>query len=72
MSKSYNYQAASLEEVAFKFNSITNQAYSHLTTYYENKGDSEMVRKLQQARMLSRIRKMGAEYFALYGVEASL
>lgn len=68
MSKTYDYQKATLEEVAQKFNDITNQAYSHLTTYYEKKGDLQMVTKLQQARMLARIRKMVKEYEALYGV----
>lgn len=69
MSKSYNYQVASVKDIAERFQDITNQAYSHLRTYYETKGDSSMVAKLEQARHLSKIIKLTKEYDALYGAQ---
>jgi hypothetical protein len=66
MAKQMNYQIATLEDVALHFQTISNQAYCHLLRYYQQ--NSTMLRKLQQARMLSRIQKLQAEYDALYGV----
>jgi hypothetical protein len=67
MSRSYNYQMATVKDIAERFQDISNQAYSHLRTYYEAKGDSSMVLKLEQARRLSKIIKLTKEYDTLYG-----
>lgn len=69
MSKSYNYQVASVKDIAERFQVITNQAYSHLRTYYETKGDFSMVSKLEQARHLSKILKLTKEYDEMYGAK---
>jgi len=69
MSESYNYQTANVKDIAERFQDITNQAYSHLRTYYETKGDVSMVSKLEQARMLSRVLKLTREYDAMYGAQ---
>ncbi len=70
MTNQINYQVASLEEIAARFEAISNQAYCHVFRYYTDKQDTTMLSKLQQARALSRIRKLQAEYLEKYGVAA--
>lgn len=55
-----------MKEVAEKFCTISNQAYSHLSKYYRLKGDHAMVAKLEQARALSKVFKAVDEYNEAY------
>jgi hypothetical protein len=66
MSKTYNYQTATVQEVAERFRTISNQAYSKLLAYYSE--DNTMSWKLQQARHLSKIICLQSSYDEIYGV----
>jgi phage terminase large subunit len=69
MARSFDYRASTIDEIATHLNTVQNQAFSKLIAYYTEKGDSEMLAKLQQARHLSKIVKLQQEYNAKYGAE---
>lgn len=68
MSRDFDYQSASVQEIAVRLHDVQNQAYSRLLAYYTNSNRSEMVSKLVQARLLSKILKLQKQYAEEYGV----
>jgi hypothetical protein len=69
MSRSFDYRAASLVACANHLNTVQNQAFTKLITYYTTKGDEAMLAKLIQARHLAKVLKITADYDVLYGAE---
>lgn len=67
MSRSFDYQSATVGAIATRLLSVQNQAYYRLVAYYTNKTSANMVAKLEQARKLSTILRLQAEYDTLYG-----
>lgn len=67
MSRSFDYQSACVESIAVRLNTVQDQSYFRLTSYYAKKGDVAMLQKLQQARKLSKILKLQSEYVQEYG-----
>jgi hypothetical protein len=68
MSRSFDYQSASVDAIAVRFNTVQDQSYHKLITYYTKKEDSAMVAKLVQSKKLSKIFKLMKEYAEEYGV----
>jgi hypothetical protein len=68
MSRSFDYQSASVDAIAVRLNTVQDQAYYRLVTYYTKKNNSAMLEKLAQAKKLSKIFKLQAEYIEEYGV----
>jgi hypothetical protein len=67
MSRSFDYQSATVDAIAVRLLSVQNQAYYRLVTYYTNKQSIGMVVKLEQARKLSTILRLQSEYDDMYG-----
>jgi hypothetical protein len=68
MSRSFDYQSATPEQIAVRLNSVQKQAYFRLITYYTKKNNLAMVAKLQQARKLAKILELQHDYAKEYGV----
>jgi hypothetical protein len=66
MSRSFDYQSASVDAIAVRLNTVQEQAYYRLVTYYNKKNDESMLAKLAQAKKLSKIFKLQAEYAREY------
>ncbi len=66
MSRSYNYQVASVEDIAVRLHTIQRQSFNKLIAYYTIKGDVVMLAKLRQASDLSTILKLKAKYNETY------
>lgn len=66
MSRTFNYQSATVEEIAEHLLTVQNQAYSRTLNYYKIKEDVLMVCKLEQAKILSKINKLKKEYSTNY------
>jgi hypothetical protein len=67
MSRNFDYQSASVDAIAVRLNTVQDQSYRRLVAYYTKKGDATMLAKLAQARKLSKILKLQAEYAQEYG-----
>lgn len=67
MSRSFDYQTASIDAIAVRLNTVQDQSYHKLITYYTKKEDFAMVAKLVQAKKLAKIFKMMKEYEEEYG-----
>jgi hypothetical protein len=67
MSRSFDYQTASVDATAVRLNSVQDQSYHKLITYYTKKEDLAMVAKLVQAKKLAKIFKLMKEYGEEYG-----
>lgn len=74
MARSFAYAKSSIVEIAHHLNTVQLQAYSKLLKYYTDRGDSEMLSKLEQARMLSKVFKAVEVYNGAYDtrIEVSL
>lgn len=68
MSRSFDYQSASVDAIAVRLNTVQDQAYYRLVTYYTKKNDNTMLAKLAQAKKLSKILKLQSEYAEEFGV----
>jgi hypothetical protein len=68
MSRSFDYQTASVDAIAVRLNQVQDQSYYRLITYYTKKNDSAMLSKLAQAKKLSKIFKLQQEYNEEYAV----
>lgn len=65
MSRIFDYQAATPEEIAMHLLTVTQQAFSRTLQYYVKKDNTEMSVKLQKARILSQIYKLQQDLEAL-------
>lgn len=66
MSRTFDYQSATPEEIAVRFLSVQKQAYFRLIAYYTNKNNLAMVEKLKQAYKLTKIAILQQEYNTSY------
>lgn len=58
MPKQFDYQAATLEELADYVECSTSNLISQQLSYYKRKNVAEMVEKIQEARRIVRKRKL--------------
>lgn len=65
MSRIFDYQAATLEEIAQHLNTVQTQAYSRVLKYYTEKCNTELIKKLEKAKILSQIYKLQEKLEAL-------
>jgi hypothetical protein len=70
MSRSFDYQSASVDAIAVRLNTVQAQSYHKLVAYYRSKNDAAMLAKLEQAKKLATIFKLQAEYMKEYGNDA--
>lgn len=68
MSRSFDYQSASVDAIAVRLNTVQEQAYYRLVTYYTNKNNTAMLEKLAQAKKLAKILKLQEAYNQQYEV----
>lgn len=66
MSRTFDYQSATPEQIADRLQTVQKQAYFRLIAYYTKKEDSAMVAKLEQGKLLSRILLLQREYCEKY------
>ncbi len=66
MSRSFDYQKASVEDIAVRLHTIQRQSFNKLIAYYTIKDDVDMLAKLRQASDLSTILKLQARYDTTY------